>query len=117
MTSIFRFVFSFPDPISSRDKILEAFDVFTEENNIIYTRNDIKTIILGKNIPNLRIEKSPLLFSAVDYKEETEGCKCCPGSIFWCPFAAFVLGIFLLVLMNAWKMDLCTEEVYLIRKP
>eukprot|EP00924_Labyrinthula_sp_SR-Ha-C_P009725 snap_masked-scaffold_22-processed-gene-3.24-mRNA-1 protein AED:1.00 eAED:1.00 QI:0/-1/0/0/-1/1/1/0/62 len=58
---------SFPDLISSRDKVLEAIDEFAEENNINYTRNNIKTIVPGKNIPNLDLKKSCLLSSFMEY--------------------------------------------------
>eukprot|EP00924_Labyrinthula_sp_SR-Ha-C_P014201 maker-scaffold_59-snap-gene-0.102-mRNA-1 protein AED:0.30 eAED:0.88 QI:0/0/0/1/1/1/2/0/212 len=48
MITTWKLIFSYPDPVSERNKILEAFDNFVETNSLTYSRNDIKTIILGK---------------------------------------------------------------------
>eukprot|EP00924_Labyrinthula_sp_SR-Ha-C_P009706 snap_masked-scaffold_22-processed-gene-3.4-mRNA-1 protein AED:1.00 eAED:1.00 QI:0/0/0/0/1/1/2/0/207 len=50
MWNILKFIFKSPDPVSSRNAILDFFDEYVKENNLTYRRNDIKTIIIGKNV-------------------------------------------------------------------
>eukprot|EP00924_Labyrinthula_sp_SR-Ha-C_P009610 snap_masked-scaffold_22-processed-gene-0.35-mRNA-1 protein AED:1.00 eAED:1.00 QI:0/0/0/0/1/1/2/0/195 len=57
-----KFLFTSPDPSSSRSKILAAFDNYVEDNNLLYTRDSIRTIVLGKKVHNLRLRKLPCSF-------------------------------------------------------